>query len=57
MIQILIIIGIAVVAVTVSLRAWPSITGAKPRVEGRKRDFSLPLAVPAKNSHPGVFCY
>src|SRR3989344_1101335 len=26
---------------------------ARPRAEGRKRDSSLPLAVPAKNSHLG----
>jgi len=28
---------------------------ARPRAEGRKRDLSLPLAVPAKNSHRGSF--
>jgi hypothetical protein len=28
---------------------------ARPRVEGRKRDFSFPLAVPAKNSRVGSF--
>ena len=28
---------------------------ARPRAEGRKRDSSLPLAVPAKNSQHGSF--
>ena len=40
-------------AVVMAKRA--GVPRARPRAEGRKRDLSLPLAVPAKNSRVGSF--